>query len=246
MEYFFETVETIGAGHGFSQFDRCHLIWLLLFVCFAAGCALLYRRGGAVRRRRMRWTIAALLVADELFKQTILLWKGLFLPKYLPLHLCSINIFLILFHAIRPNRFLSKFLYLVCLPAAAAALLFPSWTELPPANFMHLHSFTVHILLATYPIMLTAGGEVRARAKDLPGCILLCLALAVPAWCFNQIFGTNFMFLSSAEPGNPLYWFEQTFGSHLIGFPVIGALVFAVLLLPPYLLRRHKRARAAA
>lgn len=54
------------------------------------------------------------------------------------------------------------------------------------------------------------------------------------------------MFLSSAEPGNPLYWFEQTFGSHLIGFPVIGALVFAVLLLPPYLLRRHKRTRAAA
>ena len=114
MEYFFETVETISAGHGFSQFDRCHLVWLLLFVCFAAGCALLYRRGGAVRRRRMRWTIAALLVADELFKLTILLWKGLFLPKYLPLHLCSINIFLIPCLRLRPPWITGKKLKRIC------------------------------------------------------------------------------------------------------------------------------------
>ena len=242
MESFFETVETIGEGKGFALFGPCHLLWLAGFAAFAALCAVCYRRAGQGRRRLMRRIFAALLLADELFKLSILLWQGLFLPGYLPLHLCSINIFLILIHAVRPSRFLSKYLYLVCLPAALAALLFPSWTELPAANFMHLHSFTVHILLATYPIMLTAAGEVGARARDLPGCVLLMLVLAVPAWCFNQIFGTNFMFLSGAEPGNPLYWFEQAFGSHLIGFPVIGALVFVLLLAPPYLLRRWRRA----
>lgn len=175
------------------MFGRCHLLWLAGFVLFAVLCSVCYRRADAGSRQIMRRVFAALLLADELFKLTILLWKGLFLPKYLPLHLCSINIFLILIHAIRPSRFLAKFLYLVCMPAALAALLFPSWTELPAANFMHLHSYTVHILLSTYPIMLTAAGEAKAGVRDLPGCLLLMLALAVPAWCFNQAFGTNFM-----------------------------------------------------
>ena len=240
VEYFFETLGTIEEGKGFALFDRCHLLWLLAFLVVAVVAGMAYRAAGPAQRRWMRVAVALLLVADELFKQVILIWKGNFTLSYLPLHLCSINIFLILAHAIHPSRFLSKFLYLVCLPAAMAALLFPSWTQLPFANFMHLHSFTVHILLAIYPIMLTAGGEVQARAKDLPGCIALMLALAVPVYLFNMKFGTNFMFLMRADKGNPLYWFEQNFGSHLIGFPVIAAAVFLVLLLPPALMRRHR------
>ena len=32
-----------------------------------------------------------------------------------------------------------------------------------------------------------------------------------------------------AEKGNPLYWFEQNWGSHLYGFPVLIAAVIAVM-----------------
>ena len=239
-ENFFETVGTIGEGQGFSMYGRCHLLWLLAFAVTAVFLAITYRSADVKSRRKLRILIAILLVADELFKQVILVWKGLFTLSYLPLHLCSINIFLIVIHAIHPYRFLSKFLYLVCLPAALAALLFPSWTQLPFANFMHLHSFTVHILLAVYPIMLTAGGEAQARAKDLPGCLVLMLSLAIPVYLFNLEFGTNFMFLMRADSGNPLCWFEETFGNHLIGIPVIAAGVFVLLLLPPALLRRYR------
>ena len=240
MEYFFDTVGVIEEWVGFSLFGPCHLLWLVAFVLIAILVSATYRASDSKRRKRMRLLIAVLLIADEIFKQVVLIWKGLFNLSYLPLHLCSINIFVIALHAVRPSRFLSKFLYLVCLPAALAALLFPSWTKLPFANFMHLHSFTVHILLAVYPIMLAAAGEVGARARDLPGCITLMLALAVPVWLFNLQFGTNFMFLMWADKGNPLYWFEQNFGSHLIGFPVIAAAVFLILLLPGALWRRYR------
>jgi predicted alpha/beta hydrolase len=37
------------------------------------------------------------------------------------------------------------------------------------------------------------------------------------------------MFLESASEGNPLYFFEQRFGNHLIGFPVLAAAVLAVM-----------------
>src|SRR5699024_3740822 len=148
-------------------------------------CSLFYRRRSPAGRRRMRRVFAALLVADELFKVVCLLMGGTFLYGYLPLHLCSINIFLIAIHALRPCRLLDAFLYTVCIPAAVADLLFPNWTALPLCNFMHLHSSTVHILLAVYPIMLTAGGDIRPRLRDVPRCLGFLALLAVPIYAVN-------------------------------------------------------------
>ena len=45
----------------------------------------------------------------------------------------------------------------------------------------------------------------------------------------NLLWSTNFMFLESASEGNPLYFFEQRFGNHLIGFPVLAVAVLAVM-----------------
>ena len=189
----------------------------------------------------MRRVFAALLVADELFKVVCLLMGGTFLYGYLPLHLCSINIFLIAIHALRPCRLLDAFLYTVCIPAAVAALLFPTWTALPLCNFMHLHSSTVHILLAVYPIMLTAGGDIRPRLRDVPRCLGFLALLAVPIYAVNRLLDTNFMFLMYAPEGNPLYWFDQAFGCHLIGYPFLIAAVVALMFLPLGLCRRLRR-----
>ena len=228
MQYWLDTTETIPDGVGFSHFDPCHLTWLAAGAVFAVLACLLYRRLDVAGRKGMRIAFAALILADEVFKYIILFIGDRWLPTYLPLHLCSINIFLIAYHAFRPGKLLDNFLYIICIPGALAALLFPSWTELPSSSAMHIHSFTVHILLITYPIMLLAGRDIRPQAKFLPKCLLLLCGLALIALGANLVFGTNFMFLMSADKGNPLYFFKQ-FGSHLIGFPVIISAIIAVM-----------------
>ena len=112
---------------------------------------------------------------------------------------------------------------------AIIALVFPTWTELPVLNFMHIHSFTVHILLATYPIMLTVGGDIKPSLKRLTGCVLLLLGMATVVFLINLLLDTNFMFLMYAEEGNPLLIFEELWGSHLLGFPVLLPLVMALM-----------------
>lgn len=245
MQYFLSTAETIPDGMGFSPFSPLHLAWLLLFLAAAVFCSLLYRRLSPADRKRARYLFAVLLIADELFKVVCLLIGGNFLYGYLPFHLCSINIFLIAIHAVRPCRLLGSFLYTVCIPAAVAALLFPTWTSLPLCNFMHLHSSTIHILLAVYPIMLTAGGDIRPQLRDIPRCLAFLALLAVPVYAINLLLGTNFMFLMYAPKGNPLYWFGQTFGNHLIGYPFLIAAVVALMFLPPALLPRLRRAKVS-
>ena len=237
MRYLLDTTDTIPAGVGFPMYGLTHLIWLGLIAVFLVGSCVVYKRMRSTRREHMRLVFAVLLVADELFKYGILTVGDRWLPDYLPLHLCSVNIFLIAIHAVRPNKLLDNFLYTVCIPGALAALLFPSWASLPFPNLMHIHSFTVHALLVTYPVMLTVAGEIKPSARYVPKCILLMVLLGIPGLIVNILCGSNFMFLNYADPGNPLYVFEQMWGNHLLGLPVLIAAVVVVMHGPRVLFR---------
>ena len=240
MQYLLDTTQTVPPGVGFDMFGLTHLLWLVFFLVFAVCSCLLYRSLRSTQREKMRLIFAALLVADEIFKYIILTVGDRWLADYLPLHLCSVNIFLIAFHAVRPSKLLDNFFYTVCIPGAMAALLFPSWASLPFPNLMHIHSFTVHTLLVAYPVMLWLNGDIRPSPRYIPHCVGLLLLVTIPGLVVNLIWDSNFMFLNYAEPGNPLYWFEVQFGNHLIGLPVLMGAVAVVMHLPLWLWHRHK------
>lgn len=246
MEYFLHTEEVIPEGLGFKSFDATHLLWLAATVVVIVLAALHYRRLDEKGRSLWCKVVAVLLVADELFKHVCLIIGGNFMVKYLPLHLCSINLFLIAYHAWKPNRSLGAYLYAVCIPGALAATLCPTWTALPVLNFMHLHSTTVHILLLMYPIVLTAGGDIKPRAKDIPKCLLVLVCLAAVALAANLLLDTNFFFLmESGGTNNPLYLFEVLLGDHRLGFPILVAAVLAVMFIPIEVYHKLKQKKAA-
>lgn len=245
MKYWFDTVETIPAGLGFAHYDGLHLAWLAGGLLFMLVLGLFYRSRLPAQRRTLRKALALAIVADELFKMTMLTLGGRYLPDYLPLHLCSVNILLIAVHAWRPSVTLDNFLYTVGIPGAMAAMLFPTWTKLPLGNFMHIHSFTVHILLTAYPVMLLFGGDLKLGWRYIPRCLGLLCALAAVALGVNLLLDTNFMFLMFAEPGNPLYAFEQLWGDHRLGFAVLLPAILLVMYGPLELFRTlRKKARA--
>lgn len=236
-----DTTESISEGVGFSHYGLLHWAWLIGFALITVICCVWYRHMSTSEKSRWRKTIASLLIADELFKVVMLILGSRYRWSYLPLHLCSINIFLIVLHAWYPHKVLGGYLYTVAIPGALAALLFPTWTSLPFLNFMHLHSFTVHILLALYPIVLAVSGDLSPRLKEIPKYMGLLIAMAIPIFFVNILLDTNFMFLMSAEPGNPLYLFEQMWGNHLYGFPIIIVGVLIVMYVPLYIIRFCKK-----
>lgn len=245
MNFFLETVDTIEEGLGFALYDALHLAWLGVLVLTLVLNSLWYGRLQETGKTRWRKIVAWLLVADEVYKTIILLIGGNHTANYLPFHLCSINIFVIAIHAYKPSKVLDNFLYTVCIPGALAAMLFPTWTELPFGNGMHMHSFTVHILLALYPFVLSVNKEIRPDIKQLPKSLGLLIAMAIPIYGINLWLDTNFMFLMSADPGNPLYLFEQMWGNHLLGFPVIIVGILLVMYGPLELVRKLKKEKSA-
>ena len=241
MSFFFKTMESIPEGVGFPLFRTVHWMWLSVFIVVTVFCCLWYPKLQPAGKQRWKTWVVVLLIADELFKMAVLLITKGYLWGYLPLHLCSINLFLILWHRVKPSALLGNFLYAVCIPGALAALLFPAWSSLPLVNALHIHSFTAHILLALYPIVLTVAGEIQPDIGKLPLCMVLLLGLAALVYGLNLLLNTNFMFLMYAPFGNPLYWFEQHWGNHLYGFPVIAMGVLTVMYLPVVLRNKSKK-----
>ncbi len=243
MQFFLETVDTIAPGHGFAHFSGYHFLWIGILVAVCAVMSVHYKKQDPQTRGKWRKRLAIAIILDELWKMFWLTVGGTYTLEYLPLHLCSINIFVIAWHAWRPNKTLDNYLYGVCIPGAVAAILFPSWASLPPVNFMHLHSFTIHIMLILYPVMLTIGGDIRPELRQLPKSILFTGLMAVPVYLFNLAFDTNYMFLMYAEAGNPLLLFENWFGNHLIGIPVLGAVFLGVMYGVLHLCRKLAKAK---
>lgn len=137
VEHFWDTVDTIGEGFGFSLFGARHLVTLALYIGFAALSCKLYKAADEKKRAQLRGLFAVLLLADEAFKQIGLQIGGNFNWDYLPLHLCSINIFLIALYAWKPSRLLDNFLYFICIPAATAVPIY-CVNLLLDTNFMFL------------------------------------------------------------------------------------------------------------
>lgn len=243
MNDFWDTEYTIPAGHGFVHFCPGHLLWLCfgMFLCLCLGMA--FRKWGAVPRRICLRVLAGLLVMDELFKYYIALRGGVFQPSFLPLHLCSINIFVIAVDAIHPSEPLREVLYAVCLPGALFALVFPGWAYLPLANALCIHSFSAHILLLLYPLLVLLGGfrpNFRRFARTLP----IIAGVVIAVYGVDLLLDTNFMFLRRAGEGNPLSWLEGFLGNpgYLIGIPLIAVCCWTVLYGLPWLIKlcQHK------
>ena len=241
INMFFVTKENIAEGLGFQAFGLVHLLWLLAGVLLSLGACIFYRKCSEGKRKKLLRALGIYIFLQEMLKNLVLLLLGEFSWGHLPFHLCGINILLIAFDVIKPTKTVRSFLYYFAIPGAALALLFPNWTQLPLWNFFHIHSFTIHILLVMYPLLLVTTNQVPGDLKSAFKGVLLLVVMAIPVYCLNLLWDTNFMFLMEPDSGNPLELFEQLLGSHLWGFPILLPVVIFVMYVPIFLAKKLKK-----
>ena len=238
---FFVTNDHIPEGMGFQAYDLTHILWLLAGLTLWVWGCVFYRRLSAPGQKRTLKILGAYIFLQELVRDLVLILLGEFTWGHLPLHLCGINILLIAFDAVKPTKTVRSFLYYFAIPGAALALLFPNWTVLPAWNFFCIHSFTIHILLVLYPLLLVTSGQVETDLRSALKGVGLLVAMAIPVYGLNLLWDTNFMFLMKPDSGNPLELFEKLLGSHLWGFPILLPVVILVMYLPVRLIKRRKK-----
>ena len=239
---FFVTSDNIPEGVGFQAYGLTHILWLLAGLLFCITACIFYNKLPTGKQKLMLTILGAYIFLQEMAKNLVLIVLDEFSWGYLPFHLCGINILLIAFDIIKQTKTVRSFLYYFAIPGAALALLFPNWTEMPVWNFFHIHSFTIHILLVLYPLLLVTANQVSTDLKSALKGTLLLVAIAIPVYFLNLLWGTNFMFLMEPDSGNPLEMFEKLLGSHLWGFPILLPIVILLMYVPARIFKNRKTA----
>lgn len=246
INMFFATDDNIPEGSGFEAFGLTHNLWLLAGLLFWIAACVFYKKLSDDRRKIILTALGGCIFLLEVLKDLVLILLGQFNWEYLPFHLCGINILLIGFDTVKQTKIVRTFLYYFSIPGAVLALLFPNWTELPAWNFFHIHSFTIHILLVLYPLLLITTGQVQTNLKSTFKSVALLVAMAIPVYGLNLLWNTNFMFLMEPDSGNPLELFEKLLGSHLWGFPVLLPIAILVMYFPTLIFKHRKDAPKCA
>ncbi len=231
----------------YEYFSPEHLLLLVIYAAIFVAGMFCYKKLDEKERLKFLKILAIAMIIDELWKHIGCLATGQWNAEYLPLHLCSINLFVCTFHAFKQSKIAAEVLYATCLPGAIIALLMPTWNALPYWNFMTLHSVSVHILLGLYPLALLAGG-FRPNFRNLPKVAAVLVCECVPIYFFNKIMDTNFFFLNGTENNPLLEFLASIFGENLyiIGLVILLAIVWALMYLPWYLIERKTTLKEGA
>ena len=250
LNYFFIyalRIEEQGLDIGFKLYCPGHLIWLGAIAAAAVLISRYYIRQSKEKRTWIKKIFAVAILCSEILKDIIIVIINAPLKSYLPLHLCSLAIFGMLYDAFGKNRRISgQMMAYAFMPGAISALLFCNWTVYPFFNFMCIHSFVFHGWILIYGVMLYAAGEIRADYRGLWQTAGVLTACAVPIYILDKLINENYLFLNEAPEGSPLVFLWNVFGTgfgeagYLISLGVMVVAVFHLLYLAFSLINRIK------
>ena len=234
MDYFLVFENDLPWGVGIRAFGPEHTAWLLASAAVIFLLCLAAKKVSGRTFRTLQWVMCALVLACEANRQLCLLSAGVWGVYTLPLHLCSMSVFLVLWHCIRGGTLAGELLWCLTMPGAVFAIIFPDWLYYPAWNLLSLGTFLGHMMLAAYPAFCTARGLIRPDAKRLPKCFLCLLCTAAVIFVFNKLVDANYFFLNGPAPDSPLSLAAQYLGDpgYLVVFLPILATVWALLYLP--------------
>ena len=245
MNPYLATKYTVPDGYGHPLFSLPHIFSLIFTGVAIIFLSSLYREKDEKGRLMIRRVLALLLLLDEIVKDANAIVTGQWNWNLLPLHLCSVNIFIIAYEAFTDSDVAKNYLYGICIPASISALIFPSWmTVLPYFSLMSMHSWSVHALLFIYPVLLLSGGFIPSWHVFFKAKVIIpFLTFLTFDYFFNYAFGTDFFFLRNGGEDNPLSFFESILpdGLYLALILILLILMVSVMYFINYLVKKARK-----
>ena len=232
---FFMPEGSIPPGNGFLLFGWQHLLMLAVLGTYTVLSLRWMRKLSAQRLNHLLRILGGVMVGLEELKDFILAVIGAFSVGYLPLHLCSLAMFVCLYYGAHPrSNSCGQILYSVCFPGAMCALLFPDWTMLPILHFQSLHSFLYHTLLVQVSLAPVVTGRIRPGIGQVWKSMTFLVLTALPVGLLIRLLHTNYMFLGHPSAGSPLELLESIPGrfGYLAGYFLLVLLVELGMNLP--------------
>ena len=220
---------------GYPLFGTAHLLSVCITIVFVVLTIYMVRKQDENHQRVFLKILPIFMLVLEGVKDSFLISVHRFGIGYLPLHICSIGIFVFLLREWLPWKWakytFGEISYVMIMPASVAALLFADWTiYYPVLNFINIHSYVWHGALVVYPVLLRIRGEITPSIRHIHFCLLFLVVVVPPIYVFDKCFGCNYFFVNWPVPNSPLSWLASFMGNpgYLLGY---AGLTLAVIML---------------
>ncbi len=189
-------------GSGYEQFSGPHLLMLGILLFLYVLILKRYEQQDEEKKNRILSVTSCVPLVMECIRDIMLACNGAFALKQLPFHLCGQAILVEFMHGRmqegKKKDVLSELIFVLFMPGAMAALLFPDWTVYPLWNYWSLNSCFTHFFLVLYALMLYKDQKVHADVKHSWHALVYLLLSAAVIAPLNVLWHANFMFLMEA------------------------------------------------
>jgi hypothetical integral membrane protein (TIGR02206 family) len=233
------------SGAPFVLFGIWHIVALLVIVLLNVGLAG-FRRASGKTRRIVRITMAVVLWADEASWH---IWNAYWghwnVQTMLPLHLCSVLIWLAGFMLIFKNYRIYEFVYLLGIGGAVQALLTPDAGIYGFPHYRIFQTMISHGLLVSSGIFMTTVEGFRPTWKSILRVFVIMNIYMVIIYFGNLALGSNYLMINAKPATASILDLLPPWPTYIIYLELIG-LVTCLILYLPFIIKdwRTKRKQA--
>jgi hypothetical integral membrane protein (TIGR02206 family) len=181
----------------FVLFSTQHLFAILGIILVGTLIILTQRRAAPQQRLRIRWVMAILLVANEtmwhIWNFSIGEWS---IQTMLPLHLCSVLVWLCAYMLVTKNRTIYEFAYLIGIAGALQAVLTPDLGQYAFPHFRYFQVFLSHGLIIISALYFTLVEGFRPTWSSVKRVAIYGNIYFLFVFVLNFIIGSNYLFIA--------------------------------------------------
>lgn len=219
-------------GPAFELFGTAHIGALLVVVVLNL-FLIRYRNSTDLTKGTLRWIMALVLLANEIgwhyWTYSVGRWT---IQTMLPLHLCSLLVWLGAFMLMTKNYRVYEFMYFMGIGGAIQALATPGLGIYGFPHFLFFQYFISHGLIITSAIYMTIVAGLRPIWKSILRVAIWMNIYVVIIYFINQAIGSNYLMLM-AKPASPsLLDLLPDWPLYILYMEAIGIITCILLYLP--------------
>jgi len=187
-------------------FGAKHLTVVAIFVLIWMSFFYFRNVWGEKQKSNIRIALAIALAVNEIGLHIWSAYWGIWnIQTMLPLHLCSVMVWITVYTALTDNKILYDFTYFLGIGGALQAFLTPadaSMYDIP--HYRIMQTLIAHGLLITIPIYMTVVEGFRPTLASFKRIFIWTNIYMVVIFFLNRLIGSNYLFIAEKPPSPTL------------------------------------------
>lgn len=215
-------------------FGPKHLAVIAFFVAFWLSFIYFRKVWGEKEKNIVRTTLAIALAVNEIGLHIWSAYWGIWdIKTMLPLHLCSVMVWVTVYMALARNKNLYEFTYFLGIAGALQAFLTPadaSMYDIP--HYRIMQTLIAHGLLITIPIYMTVVEGFRPTLASFKRIFIWTNIYMIVIFFLNRAIGSNYLFIAEKPPSPTLMDALSPWPWYIPELEVVAFVMLFILYIP--------------